>query len=447
MADSKENFSAVGKELKGLYGTYKIEGIIGQGGNGIVYHACRIDGHQADNKEKLAIKILNCSDRKMKEREKREERFNKEFYTIAQLQNTVDGLIPVYDSSYLMEEDGDYEWFVMPYAERYIYSHKSVESKLNDFKILGQIILSLHNAGYAHRDIKPQNILYYKRRIRLSDFGLIWNRNEGSHITEVNDHLGPVGLRPPEMNRIGNVEGVDYQKSDVYLFAKTLWIILTENDAGFQGEYSRSKVGIRLDRDELNVKTVEPLHRLFSKATNYYWEERINMKECLSYIDQQLDVIRERLTDEEILDLKYHEIMGEINDAFIPDNKIYENNVSILKIINELVGMNIVFEEFERHYNPMQLIGVDITPDGLFNLNVKSRGFGYTGVITIAINNLIIDKKLMCMITTKGIPERFWHDHTFTNLNEAMAVFDEDNIYISGNYNIRIDLPIQDRSK
>ena len=92
--------------------------------------------------------------------------------------------------------------------------------------------MQLHAIGYAHRDIKPKNLLMFKKRLYLSDFGLVWNINDqDEHITEAKDCLGTKAIRPPELQPVGDINDVDYRKSDVYLYAKTIWMILHCNNS------------------------------------------------------------------------------------------------------------------------------------------------------------------------------------------------------------------------
>ena len=88
-----------------------------------------------------------------------------------------------------------------------------------------------------HRDIKPENILFYNNRLCLSDFGLVWTIQEDNHITGNLEAVGPARIRPPEMEyNIEKVkEDIDFQKVDAYLFVKTIWIILTGNRNGLEG--------------------------------------------------------------------------------------------------------------------------------------------------------------------------------------------------------------------
>lgn len=79
---------------------------------------------------------------------------------------------------------------------------------------------------YIHNMYKPKNLLLFDGRLCLSDFGLVRNiADTDGHITEMNEPLDPRAIRPPEFQSVEEIDGVDYQKSDVYLYAKTIWMM------------------------------------------------------------------------------------------------------------------------------------------------------------------------------------------------------------------------------
>ena len=82
----------------------------------------------------------------------------------------------------------------------------------------------------------------------------------------MNDRLGPMAIRPPELQPVEKVDGIDYRASDVYLFAKTVWMIIKSNGQGFPREYSRTLQEICFKKEELQATTAEPLHILMEKA-------------------------------------------------------------------------------------------------------------------------------------------------------------------------------------
>lgn len=176
----------------------------------------------------------------------------------------------------------------------------------------------------------------------LADFGLVWNaKDTEDHITEVNDHLGPIVIRPPELQLIEDIESVDYRKSDVYLFAKTLWMLLEHDSIGFLSEYSRSdeNVYIYKNTEKHMLETAEPLHRLMEGATKHNWGERITIDDCLFYLEEQLSIITETIPQNKLQEYKYIEQVKHIDAIFHPDRKEFSDPSAILRTLNEMSGL------------------------------------------------------------------------------------------------------------
>ena len=99
------NDSKIGLEVTGKYGKYYVKENIGNGGNGEVFAAEIIDGGDTLPKGKgYAIKFLTVSQKKEKEVEKRKRRFEKEIRQVVTLQNSVEGILPIYDASIYSED-------------------------------------------------------------------------------------------------------------------------------------------------------------------------------------------------------------------------------------------------------------------------------------------------------------------------------------------------------
>lgn len=174
----------------------------------------------------------------------------------SELADQMKGVLPVYDSYFPdVYSETDPAWYTMPKANKFfLFDKRTLEEKLRRMLELAEIISELHRKRMAHRDIKPENVLIYKGKIHLADYGLIWIDGEES-LTLIDERLGPSRIMPRELEEREDIQKCDYQKSDVYLFAKVMWMYLKEDRYGFKGEYTRGEQQIYLDLKQCRDKT------------------------------------------------------------------------------------------------------------------------------------------------------------------------------------------------
>lgn len=362
-----------GMKVCGKYGKYLVKNHIGRGGNGLVYAADVIQkGELLSIRDGYVIKFLIFNSKDTNEIQKRKSRFKKEIEQVLSLQNDIKGIVPIFDSSIFCEEQSDLLWYLMPKGEVYNYKKETIERKLEHMLCLGKCLKQLHNLGCAHRDIKPKNLLILDGQIYLGDFGLIWNiRDIDEKITEVNDCLGPQAIRPPELQSISDVNGIDYRKSDVYLFGKTIWMVLNNNNRGFSAEYSRVNNEVYLFRDKLQLETAEPLHRLMEGSTKDRYWERIDIIDCIEYIEKQLLIIRGNIPQETLLSWKYIEQVRRGKLTLPADELIYKDPQSILKILKSMINVVCLsFTENEKQYGTYPLKKAKHIQNNLYEIEI-----------------------------------------------------------------------------
>ena len=138
-----------------------------------------------------------------------------------------------------VEEDEESFFYTMESADSISeqeYRPDTLAARLNHgplpqnevFGVLSAILAGIkviHDAGFAHRDIKPDNILFVKGVPKLGDIGLI------SSLTATTSHLaGTIEFLPPEVR---TAEGSDSsnrkttQRNDRYAFGKVIYCAVT----------------------------------------------------------------------------------------------------------------------------------------------------------------------------------------------------------------------------
>jgi serine/threonine-protein kinase len=155
--------NGAGKNLQ--FGSYRVTGVLGEGGMGVVYLAERSDLHT-----RAAVKIL----RDAWLSPARRERFAAEQQTLAQLEHA--SIARHYDSGTLT--DGT-PWFVMEYVEgtpitEYCRANGcSLRERLRLFRQICEAVQYAHRNLVIHRDLKPSNILVRADgQVKLLDFGI-----------------------------------------------------------------------------------------------------------------------------------------------------------------------------------------------------------------------------------------------------------------------------------
>lgn len=242
--------------------------LLGRGGNASVYSIPDIDG------ERFAVKVS-----KAKSNDKTYLRFKDEIKILTEL-NGRTGVIPILHQ-HLPENPSlsNPGYFVMPLAKNVVDYLRGIKPALFFSTIinLSRVLSDIHELNISHRDIKPDNILVLKNEPVFSDFGLA-DFPSKKKISNLNEKIGAKWTIAPEMERISSV--AEFQKADVYSFAKTLYILLTNQQFSFEGQYIPNS-SISLDKyiklrindptkslDEWEYTSVIQLEKLLIESTD-----------------------------------------------------------------------------------------------------------------------------------------------------------------------------------
>ncbi len=175
-------------------GKYRVEGVLGQGGMGIVYKA--VDPHIGRT---VAIKTIKRSILGA-EPEKHLERFLREAQAAGRLQHP--NVVMIYDYG---EHDGS-PVIVMEYVEgrelrQYLDSGLRFGSE-EAIEVIQQLLHGLehaHQRHVIHRDLKPANVILLEDRfVKVADFGVAKINTSGSSITQQNLVVGTPSYMSPE---------------------------------------------------------------------------------------------------------------------------------------------------------------------------------------------------------------------------------------------------------
>lgn len=319
----------------------KERGGLGSGGNGKVITAiCN------DTGKTVALKCL--SSEAMANKEKRE-RFEDEIITMLKAGEIINGIIPILDYSI---EGG---WYVMPIAEKIKDHIKNVDDIVNGILEIAITLTELHKKGISHRDIKPDNMLYYGGRWVLCDFGLVDIPDNPHNLTKNDKRIGATRTLAPEMSRYA--KDADGRKADVYSLAKTLWILLTGNKDGFEGGYVVTDTSMSLhEYPHLKKEHLVELDELLNAATRNDPDERPTM-EGFAMVIKKWQAIKDDHWKR--AESNWNFVKRFLFQRNVPQRSCWMNPVDILEVLNTISVLPIDCHLFFPDRGWMEFMKVD----------------------------------------------------------------------------------------
>ncbi|MBN4082645.1 serine/threonine protein kinase [Phycisphaeraceae bacterium AH-315-B13] len=206
--------------------SYKILGLLGQGGMGIVYRA-----QQHSPKRTVALKVL-APETMTRERIRR---FTYEAEFLGRLQHP--GIAQIYDAGVAQTPDGRCPYLTMELVEdARSLTHYARENDLDTRQclvLMAEIcdaVEHAHQKGIIHRDLKPANIVIDPAgRTKILDFGVACAIDPDTEAlptaTVVGRVVGTIPYISPEQ-AAGSSRDVD-TRSDVYSLGVVLYRLLT----------------------------------------------------------------------------------------------------------------------------------------------------------------------------------------------------------------------------
>lgn len=342
------------KKLKvgGAFFEWLLEEKLGAGGNGDVWKAAKA------GEPSQALKILRNVNKETYER------FKIETATLIKL-GRMSGIIPLIERYIPDDMSGPTPWFTMPLAipfEKYIQGSMPFDI-VEDFIELARTIQQLHTWGISHRDIKPANFLHYEGRLCLSDFGLVKYPGR-SPVTPPRRDVGAKFTMAPEMRR--QAHSANGLPADVYSFAKSLWIALTGQELGFDGQYNPLS-SLALNKYLTNTYTTT-LDRLLEECTDTVPDRRPTMANVVVRLEEWLSICRDfhtrNLTE-------WTELTRKLFPLGSPIRSTWEGVDAICLVLSEIAKVPSLNHMFYPTGGGNTITGVSTAAeDGMINLHV-----------------------------------------------------------------------------
>ncbi|MGH7179226.1 MAG: protein kinase domain-containing protein [Tepidisphaeraceae bacterium] len=199
--------------LPEFIGSYRIHGILGQGGMGVVYRAEQLTPHRP-----VALKVVRIG---MFTRQHLR-RFEHEAEVLGRLQHP--GIAQIYEAGVADSSQGRQPFFAMELVAGRSLTDFASDERLSSRQRLGLMILVCqavqyaHQRGVIHRDLKPGNILVdAPGQPKILDFGIARVTDSDIHATMetgVGQIVGTLPYMSPEQ-AAGDAGALD-TRSDVY---------------------------------------------------------------------------------------------------------------------------------------------------------------------------------------------------------------------------------------
>ena len=313
---------------------------IGEGGNGVVWSASK----ENLKSEKIAIKFVKCASVTKKRR------FEREITTQSSFNH--ESIVSIYEHG----RSGTTCWFSMPICSSAssLLNDRSAIEICDEYLNIVSAVKYIHSEDMAHRDIKPDNILNLDENLVLADFGLITIPlgSEDKRITKVGSKLGNFATIAPELRYVEDINA-DFRPADVYSLGLTLWMLLTRDEKGFDGQYAiaaKSMLEIALKGEKLELRN---LHDLLEKATEYDPKLRPSIEEFAEKLIEWIEATKDFAV---LISSKWTNLQEEIN----PYNAHYlefSDIDAIVSVLNKIVRN----DETANHCFLPRVGGLDLT--------------------------------------------------------------------------------------
>lgn len=371
------------KVLDGTLGRYTLGKELGHGGNGTVYRAQGPTGE-------VAIKRLHRSSASSD----RQPRFFREVLALEKLSG-IDGVLPVLDRP---AQSTDLKWFAMPVAvllRDRLGEDPAIEQVCGALSQIASVLSRVHAIGVEHRDIKPDNLYWYRGKWAIGDFGLA-NFPEAESITAEGAKVGPMHYIAPEM--LNAASSSDGKKADIYSLGKTLWVLATGQKYPLPGTHDPSygptsvatfrpgKMAVFLDELICNMTKMNPNERPVADSVSFELAELCkpdgasyqgvstpDFRQLRALLSKGLTAEQESKRREEaairsggrIANVCWNEIGMEIRDATgldptevheVPLNWGFRQSLGSPRVVSEWEG-GAAFEPFSETWNYRLSIG------------------------------------------------------------------------------------------
>jgi serine/threonine-protein kinase len=323
------------------------------GGSGTVYRVVK-------DEKKYAVKILN--------NKAPLDRFEKEIDICKKYEDF--GLIKIIDNNHITIDGSDYYYYIMPFfTPLKYYERKTFNRTIEIIRQLADILKALSDRGVFHRDIKPNNVVIDEKeqKLYLIDFGLVKDIFNKSDITKDTERIGSLTFIAPERIRPKNTNLINNEKSDVFSFGMTAWALITQEDKGFNGQYSKNDDFCGFSSRGIDFPGISIIERIITDCTYINSDQRPTFFQIIETM-KEFDNINKNTSD-----FYYESLFSTTKQR--PRYVIWEDINDIYQVLHTTI---------KKRYQLEILLNKD---DGWLNLEQVNLSNNYPEFLEISANN------------------------------------------------------------
>lgn len=248
--------------FKGVYGTeYVIDAqkIISDDSGESQIYGCTC----ADNSEQYVARILKTITPKSPD-EKLERRKKVIDFLMEHSKKPSSHILPLIDHGTVVVNSAEYFIEIYPFCKEGDIGRQKGAISYEDIckKIIpgvNEALYTFHKAGFVHRDVKPDNLYWYKGNVVLGDFGITCDLRGDGFATD-RSKTGTLGYYAPELMSQAALTASDY-----YSFGQTLWTLYS-GEMMYQPVLRRyQSEGIEEQRNQINFSMLNGIYYGFDE--------------------------------------------------------------------------------------------------------------------------------------------------------------------------------------
>lgn len=255
---------------KKLYGDWELisQKYLGRGGQAFIFKVKSPNREGIYALKSFRIKKGDTTTQKL-------ERYKNEVNTLIELEEHRN-IIKIIDKGGKISHNNfeDY-YYVMELADgnlqKYLEQNKKEITVTDIYQIYDQIInafIYIHSKNRIHRDIKPQNILFFGNVFKVADFGINLKLGD-QRITKSDEKVGPRYYIAPELEE-GRFDDVD-ERADIYSLGKLLYYLLSKGKIFYREKHREERYNLV---DNYGNENFEAFNQFFDKTIVYEREMR-----------------------------------------------------------------------------------------------------------------------------------------------------------------------------